>query len=85
MGLRGEVIYHILFTHNCFNGEKGLHELLGECHVVLDLQVNPSCGFFGGSSSLTLFIHYSLFTPSILFNFSLIHSCSWNETMGANY
>jgi hypothetical protein len=32
-------LFYILITHNSFNGEEWLHELLGEGHVVLDLQV----------------------------------------------
>jgi hypothetical protein len=36
-GLKGtKSFYHILFTHNCFNGEKWLHEILGEGHAVLN-------------------------------------------------
>jgi hypothetical protein len=31
--------YHILFTHNCFNGENWLHQLIGEGHLVLYLQL----------------------------------------------
>jgi hypothetical protein len=39
-GLEGLSLFIIiLFTHNLFYGEKGLHELLGGGHVVLDFQV----------------------------------------------
>jgi hypothetical protein len=39
-GLEGISIFIIiLFTHNLFYGEKGLHEILGGGHVDLYLQV----------------------------------------------
>jgi hypothetical protein len=32
--------YYILFTHDCFNSENQLHDILREFDVVIDLQVN---------------------------------------------
>jgi hypothetical protein len=69
--------YYVLFTHNCFNWEKWLHELLGEGHVVLDFQVNISTHLW----VVLGFTHCSLFTLFhsllVIYHSSFI-SCSWD-------
>jgi hypothetical protein len=65
-GLEGPChFYHILFTHNFLMERSGYMSFLGDAmwFLIACKYLNPSLGCFGGSSgssSLTLFIHYSL-------------------------
>jgi len=77
-------LYYILFINLGFNWEKWFHELLRErpCGSWFSSKyINPFLGCLGVHS---LFIVHTLHYVHSSFTLSLIHSFSWNGTMGVN-